>query len=261
MVLLTPARHTSAHDLYCEHPAYFPLIAAVLTGEQDGVVWADHEERFRQVYVEHAFGFAQVFGQSVPAFEHALRDYLLVSKAFACPKVRLYTPHCPAFLHAPQVDGLRSWRQHFRHDAALARSDDDAAPSFAPGLSLVSVEPHHLDLVDSAFGVVRRFWRTPEDFVRRSLAMIALVDGRPAALCYAAAVAGERAEIDVMTLPAFQHLGLAKAAVRRFSQRCTSHGLLPLWDCFTNNTASMALCRSTGFVPLGDPYPFFTINR
>ena len=106
-----------------------------------------------------------------------------------------------------------------------------------------------------------RFWRTPDNFLRQSNAVLALIEGQAAALCYAAAVAGGRAEIDVLTVPVYRHAGLAKAVVRMFSQRCLEQNVLPLWDCFTNNAASMALCQSTGFVPLGDPYPFFTINR
>ena len=61
-------------------------------------------------------------------------------------------------------------------------------------------------------------------------------------------------------MPAYRHLGLAKAVVRLFNQSCLAQNVLPLWDCFTNNTASMALCQSVGFVPLGEPYSFFTIN-
>ncbi|MNR61827.1 hypothetical protein D3C85_1836830 [compost metagenome] len=64
-----------------------------------------------------------------------------------------------------------------------------------------------------------------------------------------------------MTLEAYRNMGLAKIVVHRFNQRCLAQHVRPLWDCYTNNTASMALCRSAGFVPLGNAYPFFTINR
>jgi hypothetical protein len=261
MVRLPPSRFPEAYARYLHHESYFPLIAAVLNEEQDGVVLADREVDPTQVYVEHAFGFAQIFGAPVPAFEHTLQRYLLIDKAFSCAKVRLYTPHCPDFLRPPEPDGLRSWRQHFQLDTS--RSDPGADEPQLPvkGLALVHADTSHVDLIEGAFGVVGRFWRTPLDFASKSNAALALVGGQVAALCYAAAVAGGKAEIDVLTLPAYRHLGLAKAVVRLFNQRCFAQEVLPLWDCFTNNTASMALCRSAGFVPLGDPYPFFTINR
>jgi GNAT superfamily N-acetyltransferase len=262
MVRLAPSQYPAVHALYLHHGAYFPLIASVLSGEQDGVVHADREESPTQVYVEHTFGFAQVFGAPAPLFEQALQRYWLIDKAFACTKVRLYTPHCPDFLQAHELEGLRSWRQHFQLDAPRrANAAERSTEPQLKGLTLVHAGFSQIDLIENAFGVVSRFWRTPDDFAKRSNAVLALVDGQPAALCYAAAVADGKAEIDVLTLPTHRHLGLAKAVVRLFNQRCLAQNVQPLWDCFTNNTASMALCQSVGFVPLGDPYPFFTINR
>lgn len=261
MVRLAPSQYPAAYALYLEHAAYFPLIAAVLGGDQNGVIYADRSENPTQAYVEHAFGFAQVFGTPVPAFERALEQYLLVDKAFSSLKVRLYTPDCPSFLQIGAYDSLRSWRQHFELDTSCTEIFNRITEKPIESLALIHVDASRVDLVEEAFGVVGRFWRTPDDFVCHSNAVLALVEGQAAALCYAAAVAGGKAEIDVLTLPVYRHLGLAKAVVLAFNKRCLAQNLLPLWDCFTNNTASMALGHSTGFKPLGIPYPFFTINR
>lgn len=261
MVQLSPSQFPTAYALYLSQEARFPLIAAVLLNEQEGVVHVDREESPAQIYVEHAFGFAQVFGTPVPAFEWALQRHLLIDKTFSCVKVRLYTPHYPEFLRASEYDSLRSWRQHFRLGMDHSRSSVAEPPENTRGRTLVHADASHVDLIEGAFGLMGRFWRTPQDFVTRSNAVLAFVDGLPAALCYAAAVAGGMAEIDVVTLPSYRHLGLGKAVVSLFNDRCLAQNILPLWDCFTNNAASMALCESTGFVPTGDPYPFFTINR
>lgn len=261
MERLSEAQLPASHALYLKHEAFFPLIAAVLLNEQDGVVYANSEECPTQIYVEHAFGFAQVFGTPDPAFEQSLQRYLVVDKAFTSAKVRLYTPYCPSFLQASDCEGMRSWRQHFQLDPTRANFAEAGAQQPVEDLTLVQADASHVDLIEGAFGVVNRFWRSPADFVNQSNAVMALVGGQPAALCYAAAVANGQAEIDVLTLPSYRHLGLAKAVVQLFNQRCHAQHVLPLWDCFTNNAGSMALCQSTGFVPLGDPYPFFTINR
>lgn len=261
MERLAPSQHPAAHALYSDHCSYFPLIAAVLAGDQDGVILADCVKNPTQVYVEHAFGFAQIFGMPVPAFERALKHYLFVDKAFSCSKVRLYTPHCPDFMQASEYDSLRSWRQHFELDAAHTVTTGLSQETPLKSLTIEYADAAHVSLIEDNFGVVSRFWRTPKDFVRYSNAVLALVNTKAAALCYAAAVGGGRAEIDVLTLPAYRQLGLAKAVVNSFNQRCRAQNVLPLWDCFTNNTASMALCQSVGFIPLGDPYPFLTINR
>lgn len=255
---LLPMQYPAALALYREHGAYFPLIGAVLSDSQDGVVYADSSISPRQVYVEHAFGFAQVFGASTPTFEASLRHYLLIDRAFSSAKVRLYTPFFPSFLDIPEYDQLRSWRQHFRLSDVDLLMEFDEKP---PDTSLVNVDIECVGAVEASFGVVSRFWRTPKDFVDKSNAILALVSGTPAALCYAAAVEDGLAEIDVLTLPHWRNRGLAAATVRVFNKRCLSQDVLPLWDCFTNNAASMALCRSAGFSPLGAAYPFFTINR
>jgi predicted GNAT family acetyltransferase len=64
-----------------------------------------------------------------------------------------------------------------------------------------------------------------------------------------------------MTLADYRNLGLANAVVRAFNRRCLEQNVVPLWDCFVNNTASMALRKSAGFKPLGEPYPVFTFRR
>jgi GNAT superfamily N-acetyltransferase len=258
MIQLPHAHYPSALALYRGHKVFFPLIAAVLAGEQEGVVYADRTGNPAQVYVQHAFGFAQIFGEGVPEFEESMRRYLLVDKAFSCPKVRLYTPRCPEFLAAPDLASMRSWRQRFRHDRASR--PDSLAPQ-SNGLDLVYADARHVATIDAAFGVVRRFWRTASDFAAKSGAVLALVNGEAAALCYAAAIVDGKAEIDVMTLPAYRQLGLGKIVVAAFNERAIASDVLPLWDCFTNNAASMSLCRASGFIPTGDPYPFFTINR
>lgn len=261
MVKLEGSQLRLAYALYRSHTAFFPIIAAVLRDEQGGAVYADRLQDPRQIYVEHSFGFAQVFGSSIPVFEADLHRYLLVERSFECAKVRLYTPDCPAFLATGSIAGLRSWRQRFELDIARGLAQDAGRVWPGPAPVLMNADASQTAAIEDAFGIVHRFWRSADDFVHRSNAVLAWVNDRPAALCYAAAVAGGRAEIDVITLPEYRHLGLARAVVELFNRRCLKQNLLPLWDCFTNNAASMALCRSAGFVPSSEPYPFFTINR
>lgn len=257
LVRLDAAGTRAALAAYEAAGAFFPLIGAVLEGTQQGVAYGDDPVRPRQVYVEHAFGFAQVFGASEPAFTSALHRYLLVERAFAAPKVRLYTPQLPAFLAGPEHAGLRSERQRFTPGA----DQPPAVREREGALVAQPVDAASFEAMEAAFGVALRFWRSAADFIAQSRAVAVLADGRPAAICYAAAVSRGRAEIDVMTLPAFRQQGAARFAVLQFAARCRPEGIAPLWDCFTNNTGSVQLASSTGFVPAAPPYPFFTIAK
>ena len=261
MVQLEKSAYPVAFAAYRSQPYFFPLIGAALEGHQDGVVLADDDSAPTQFYVEHAFGFAQCFGAIDAGFEAALERHLLIERRFAAPKARLYTPHCPAFLAGPSADPLRSWRQRFTLDAAATQAAITAAGTLPADIDVQAANTGNVADIDRLFGVVTRFWRSADDFVEGALAQLVLHRGQPASLCYAAAVSGGGAEIDVLTLPEFRTLGLGKVAVQHFVTACAARGVAPLWDCFTNNTGSMQLCQSVGFRAPREPYPFFTINK
>jgi GNAT superfamily N-acetyltransferase len=264
VIRLEPRDREAALHLYRATEAPFPLMGAVLQNRQDGVVHADNAARPSCAYVEHSFGFAQVLGRPPAEFESALERYLLVDKSFAPRKVRLYTPWLPGFLEDPRYDSLRSLRQRFILDPAskvnaAAHSPEDEGQG--SDRQVAEVDDSNVAAIEQAFGVTRRFWRSASDFVRGAQAIVAMHRGEPASLCYAAAEADGQVEIDVLTRPEHQRLGLGKLAVSRFLRRCLERGLSPVWDCFANNTASVRLCRSSGFAPRAGPYPFFTIGR
>ncbi|WP_159650222.1 MULTISPECIES: GNAT family N-acetyltransferase [unclassified Bosea (in: a-proteobacteria)] len=241
---------------YLSETAFFPLIAAVLNRSQDGAVWVDEPAKPRQVYVEHSFGFAQIFGEPVSTFESGLESYLSERRDFTVEKVRLYGPQAPAFLRTPAFSAYCSERQRF----TLARD----APRGVLPLEMLKSSPAvaaDVDEIQARFGVVARFWRSADDFVRFSQACVIREAGAIAAVCYAAAIGGEKAEIDVVTDPHFRRRGLAHQAVAGFAASCFASRLEPVWDCFTNNIPSVRTALSLGFSPKNAPYAFFTIPR
>ena len=195
------------------------------------------------------------------AFEVGLMAYLLTDKTFLAPKVRLYTPGLPAFLMQPQCEPMRSLRQRFVIDDPDFFEGQFEALVPEKALTLAMVNQGNIAEIGRAFGIVNRFWRSADDFVGQANAVVALHLGRPAAICYAAAVADGRAEIDVFTLSDYRKIGVGKFAVMHFVKHCFARSLQPLWDCFANNEGSLQLCRAVGFTARGAPYPFFTFSK
>jgi GNAT superfamily N-acetyltransferase len=259
MLRLPKTRYDSVYEKYRQEDYFFPLIAAVLLDDQDGVVYADNTDSPSQVYVEHGFGFSQLFGETVPGFMRDLEDYLIKKKAFHSSKVRLYSPSVPAFLSEPTQEASYSQRQRFylNHARFLEKKQTVLANK---NIKLKAVEADEVALIEKHFGVVTRFWRSPDAFFQKSGAHLALYKGEPASICYSAAVADGHAEIDVLTLPEFRKLGIGRYVVADFIDHCRSVDINPVWDCFANNIASLALADSIGFVPYKSPYAFFTIN-
>jgi GNAT superfamily N-acetyltransferase len=242
---------------YLAEPAFFPLVAAVLERSQDGSVWVDDAMQPRQAYVEHRFGFAQIFGEPTAAFEADLEAHFSARRDFLVEKVRLYTPALPAFLLAPKFIGYRSERQRFTLAQEAMRGSaltDSAQPSSPVGM-------RDADEIEARYGIVTRFWRSAGEFVAASQANVVRQAGNIVAVCYAAAIGGGKAEIDVVTDPAFRQQGLGRQAVAGFMASCFAAGLEPVWDCFTNNIPSVRTAHSLGFRPHSAPYIFFTIPR
>ncbi len=77
MIRLEKCSYEPIYNLYQLGESFFPLIAAVLLNEQDGAVYVDNPNSPSQAYVEHTFGFAQVFGNITADFEKELALYLL----------------------------------------------------------------------------------------------------------------------------------------------------------------------------------------
>jgi hypothetical protein len=260
MIELDKGSYGSIYNLYQSNKSFFPLIAAVLLEEQDGIVYVDDYPATSQAYVEHAFGFAQIFGKTVNLFEDNLKSYLFTEKQFAPNKIRLYAPYIPYFLVSPPQDAQLSYRQRFKLPDELLCShhfNDDRVDY----VRSCSVNADNVHLIDSAFQVVSRFWRSPFDFIEKSNAIVVLYKGEPASICYAAAQADRYVEIDVLTVPAYRKMGLAKFAVIEFINKCLDLSLHPMWDCFTNNAGSMMLCKAVGFTAVSPPYHFFTIAK
>lgn len=253
MKRLSTAGRKAALAIYERESHFFPLIAAVLADSQHGIALGDNADEPHSVYVEHSFGFAQIFGAISGSFAADLTRYLVTDKNFAIPKVRLYTPYLLPALQ--ECEAWRSWRRRFVLNQRIFVRQCDA-------IACDDVEPvtfANLDQVERVFGLVTRFWPNAESFLKRSGAQIAISQNEPVAICYAAAMENARAEIDVLTVAEQRGHGFGLQTVTAFVRQCFKNGVEPLWDCFTNNAGSLALARRAGFVPGDEPYQFYTI--
>lgn len=265
MIRLDKEHYNLVYKLYLKTSQvfFFPLIAAVLLDEQDGNVYVNNVKSPSQAYVEHHFGFSQIFGQSIKDFELSLEQYLFINKQFNPSKIRLYTPHPPQFLTFSNPNSQCSYRQRFSINPVnfSYNYEQEVEPLLRAKLSIMKIDANNISKIETHFGLTERFWRNKIDFILKSNASVVCYQDIPASICYSAAEANHSVEIDVLTLPEYRTLGLGKIAVKKFVDQCLALSLDPLWDCFTNNAGSMRLCQSVGFVALEEPYPFFTINK
>ena len=261
MLLLDKTHYQKIYTYYLENKDFYPLIGAILLKEQDGLVYVNCLDNPSQIYVEHSFGFAQLFGQKDEHFEQQLEAYLFLNKSFSPEKIRLYAPNAPTFILKPKYETFRSYRQRFKLE--LKPSTEVTTTTKLPDekICFSGIADTNCEALDDKFHIVSRFWRNSVDFIKHSNAFVVYYNKEPASMCYAAANANCFAEIDVLTLPQYRNLGLGRIAVLGFIKRCIELSIVPLWDCFTNNEGSMSLCKSVGFIAPKGPYLFFTISK
>lgn len=246
-----------AYQVYETQGFFFPIIACVLLGQQKGRVFVDKFPNFSQFYVEHHFGFAQIFGKNNFQFEDELREYFFINRNFSVEKIRLYDPLNHVFLKTDYQNSLCSSRQR------LIFSDETHLLDYAvrEHICFLQLRTEYIEMIESNFGLVRRFWSGDDDFLHHSRAVVLLYKGLPASICYAAAKANNLVELDILTLEKFRNLGLGKAVAAAFIDQCREEQINISWDCFSNNLNSKSLAKSLGFKIIHESYPFYTINR
>jgi GNAT superfamily N-acetyltransferase len=108
--------------------------------------------------------------------------------------------------------------------------------------------------------VASRFWSSASDLLESGLGTCLVApDDSVASVCYASCVAGNLAEVDIATREDQRGRGLASVVAREFVRQCRRRQIVPAWDCFTANQASVKLALSLGFVELVR-YPLYSFQ-
>lgn len=104
-----------------------------------------------------------------------------------------------------------------------------------------------------------RYWNGKDDFVLNSMGVIVLYNQEPASICYSAAN-DHRAEVDIYTFEQYRGKNLAKIAASAFIMKCKINNIIPNWDCFADNIASVKIAQSLGF-KITDEYTLLSIYK
>ena len=250
------ADYQKVQCLYALEQKKFPFIYSVLSGMQRGRVWVDEKTSPKAAFICHDFGWAQLIGDNNSVFEKQLSQFLFQKELFSSLKLRIFSPRHDALFSDFCV---ASERQQF----FLGTNEKTFEFSIPYGYKIHPLNSSHTRIVSEALGLdlFRRNWSSQDTFDTNSFGYFASSRGVPVAACYSCARMNKIQEIDVFTIPAHQGKGLARALSTKFILACRKKKFFPSWDCFTNNTASMKLNKTLGFLPVDDPYRFFTYSR
>ena len=228
-----------AVSFYNNQKIKFPMIASVIEGNQAGQIFQNPSGT--HFFVINKFGFCQEFYSE---FDDDFFKNTLISLIKHPPqKLRLYAPlgKMEKFLiDYPKASQAK--RIQFKYNGKLLNLPPSDKVSVIP----VTIE----DIKNEDFGLDlnKRYWKDEKDFAEHSMAVVALCNGSYAGICYSAGNGDSRAEIDVFVKEEYRGLGIGKRLVNAFSVRCRENKVVPNWDCYANNQASVNLAKSCGFL-------------
>ncbi|MDX1975382.1 MAG: GNAT family N-acetyltransferase [Rickettsiales bacterium] len=238
---------------YRSSASFSPIIGAVLEGTQKGLVFALDEHAHDAAFVVHHFGFAHYIEVSKTlSFSATLCAALIdsympsdigkVVRCYAIPDEWLQP-----FAACEHIAVSERIRFEFIGQSAGNVAARPVQPADMPRLALLGLE------------LGSRFWPSEEAFLQQAKAQVVEEKGELVSLCYAAAVSGGKAEIDIVTHPNHRGKGYAAQAAQAFIAQCVQSGLEPSWDCYSNNKASIAVAKRLGFKE-SLHYPYATIR-
>ncbi len=264
-------RELKEHDfsrvlsLYSKADIDFPLIRAVIENKQTGRIWVDRNDEPSNAIVCTKFGFTYLFGGgNNEKFDSEIEKLVFEDSSFRIKYLLWYSPS-------------KAWQKKMDlmpDDIAKKRKRIQLKfnrEKFNRFVSQKSVLPKgvflrrlNVRLIEktSAFNLdlENRFWNSANDLVRNGFGFCVLQNDEIASLCYSACVVNGISEIDVATLHKYRRLGLATIAASAFIKYSIENDIIPNWDSFDYNEASLKLARRLGFEERVK-YPFYSVNR
>jgi len=224
----------------------FPLINAVIGGVQKGSIFRDDRNG---EFIYHKAGFSWLNPTAETNFEKLPAFFINAGKL---PVYFHIYDACDELIRACEDQknflNIRK-RERVQLQFELTHSSfPDISPS--PDFYIAKIDKNNFQSL-SVFNLAleSKFWNAEADFLDSGYGFCAFTrDHLPASICYSASVVNGLAEIDVATLPEYRNKGLAKKAVGAFIRYSIEHDIVPNWDCFAENTASLKTAKSLHFI-------------
>lgn len=222
--------------LYDQYIKYFPIINSVVNKLQSGYILYDND----LYIIIHKFGFSYILSKnSNIQQEEYIRFINSVSLELQnkLTTLRIYDPM--AKLQHSFFEKNVSLRVKFTHEK---ESKDYIEKNF----NLISES--NIDYTQfKGLDLCNRFWENCSDFEQYSDAVIYLEENSIKGICYSAAVGDNYTEIDIFIEENSRGKNIGTRLANKYVYMLKNKNLIPLWDCYKNNTSSYKLANKIGF--------------
>jgi len=216
----------------------YPLINAVISGIQEGFVYADSSRNTFFISTKAGFSLFDSL-RPAPNFESEL-FYFLQHAADIPGYLHIYGPS-----RSFQDHVAANWAKHkIRQRAQFRYLGDGCATNerlLPPHYRIAVIQEVGLVQLEEAFKLDfgNRYWNSTADFLTHAIGACILDEkSEPAAICYSACVVEGYAEMDTLVMPAHRGKGFMKIVSEPFFNLAVRNKLIPHWDTFVSNTAS-----------------------
>lgn len=240
----------------------------ILEGQVDGKLWVDRVDSPGVLHALHPYGMSLIWGDAVAEGFEQVIAHLRKGEYRTCDEWLQIDPRWQALdwdRHLDATDAAtatgdapctRHTRVNFSFDAE--RFSKFLRGSAAPdGWQLRQATARDFEL--SGQVVPRHFWHGTEQFLAAGGGWCAEQAGRVGAIAFVSYRWGNELEIGIETFAHARRQGLGYAVAARMIAHALQAGLIPVWSCRLENTASCALAHKLGFVPLRK-LPYYRIS-
>ena len=216
----------------------YPLINAVISGIQEGFVYADPSRNTFFISTKAGFSLFDSLDPT-PDLDSALFDFLKG------------TPDLPGYLHI--YSPSKSFQDHvagtwdkykIRQRAQFQYSGDGCGTNerlLPPHYRIATIQEVGFAQLEEVFKLDfgNRYWNSTADFMTHAIGACILNEkSEPAAICYSACVIDGYAEMDTLVMPEYRGKGFMKIVSEPFFNLAVKNKLIPHWDTFISNAAS-----------------------
>lgn len=240
---LEESRYADVKEQYREVISQFPLINAVVSKLQKGLVYVDPESN--SSFISTKAGFSLFNYDESASVNGALFDGL--RHCVDLPNyIHIYSPPrslAAYFEESSSHYKIRRRAQFRRQDTTITRNHESLLP---PGFRVTPIQDVGFDRLENAFKLDfgKRYWNSREQFLKGAIGACILNEKNdPAAVCYSACVIEGVAEMDTLVLPEYRGRRFMRIVSEPFFNLAAAKALTPHWDTFVSNKASYILAQ------------------
>ncbi|HDX9579752.1 TPA: GNAT family N-acetyltransferase [Bacillus pseudomycoides] len=141
-------------------------------------------------------------------------------------------------------------------------------PKIDEGYTLLKITEENVianRLYDHSFFVAQLslFWSSMEAFFEKGMGYAVMYKNEVVSICFSGFVSGNTHAVAIETVEGHRGKKLAQKVAHVYVQDCFTNGYTPYWDCMEENTPSIAIAESLGFVNVFDyiVYDYQFINE